>query len=153
MTDFIYSLPHQCSEIIIRNIDSFSTLRSLMITLAILDPVKFNELKYMIQLSIFRSNPFIHEIIEINNNIDTIVTRTVYMKYINRLYKIGQSLGHNYNSMSVASIFTKQCSNSSNKKFINITKMIRPLDTFKKENVNGFNINSIVIPFNYIFQS
>jgi hypothetical protein len=153
MTDFIFPLPHQCSAIIIKNVDSFSTLRSFMITLAILDPMKFNEIKYIIQCCIFKCNPFIREIIEINNNIDTIVSRSAYMKYINRLYNIGISYDYDYDSMLEARKFTEQCSNSRNKKFINIIKTIYPSVSFNTtyKNTNGFNIHSIVIPFNYSF--
>jgi hypothetical protein len=153
MSHFIFPLPHQCSAIIIKNMDSFSTLRSFMFTLAILDPMKFNEIKDIIQRYIFKCNPFIREIIEINNNIDTIVTRTNYMKYINRLYNIGISYDYDYDTMLEARKFTEQCSNSRNNKFINITKTIYPSVSFNTtyKNTTGFNIHSIVIPFNYPF--
>jgi hypothetical protein len=159
MAQFIYPLPHQCSEIIIKNIDSFSTLRSFMTALAILDPLKFNELKDIIQRCIFKMNPFIREIIEINNNIDTILTRICYMKYINRLYNIAIACDHDYNIILEARQFAEQCVNSHNTKFKN-TKFKNIMRTIcynpykLKQNIynsNGFNIHSIIIPFNYTF--
>ena len=159
MSHFIYPLPHQCSAIIIKNMDSFSTLRSFMTALAILDPMKFNEIKDIIQRCIYKSNPFIREIIEINNNIGSIVKRADYMKYMNRLCSIANDCVEpvSYTSIIEARKFCDYCPNADNKKFKNITRTVYSnvtnyFNDFVRKH-NGFQMGAIKIPFNYSFHS